>query len=171
MLLVGGAALAILFLLTRKEKSGGHSALAAGQMVSNPKRKSRKARKSRKTRKPRKSRKGRKTRRLRKSRKAVHPRKAHHRKARKSRRARKGPKWRLQSIRLPKSRFTKSQAKAWVKKEGRKHKSVESMKNFWSFRQESPKHFVKSKIRTTFLSRDLGIQGIVGEPAHKARKR
>jgi hypothetical protein len=73
----------------------------------------------------------------------------------------KAPKWRIQTLRFPKSKFSVKKAMAWARKHKYKApKRAEAMKNFWSLRQEASKHF--KKMRTMKLKN--GVTAIVGEP-------
>lgn len=82
----------------------------------------------------------------------------------KSHSKRKSPKWRLQTLRFPKKKFSARKALTWARKHKYKApryiKDIEEMKNFWSIRQVSPKRF--TQMRTMKLKH--GVTAIVGQP-------
>ena len=71
----------------------------------------------------------------------------------------------IQSVIIPKSKFTEKEATEWILDHdfSIKGKRIKNYKNteFYRFRQKPPSHFVKDSIRT--MVKKKGIQFIVGK--------
>lgn len=67
----------------------------------------------------------------------------------------------IQSIIIPKSKYTEAKANAWIKKNNYsdKGKRIKNYKNteFYRFRQRPPGHFKKGTIKTKKLKNGIGI--------------
>ena len=67
----------------------------------------------------------------------------------------------VQSVILPKKKFTEKQATTWVvsNKYTDKGKRIKNYKttNFYRFRQLPPSHFIKNTFRTKILKSGIGI--------------
>ena len=75
----------------------------------------------------------------------------------------------IQSVILPKSKFSESAANAWILKKGfsNKGKRIYNYKttNFFRFRQRPPSHFVKGSFRTKNFKN--GVKVIFGTIPYK----
>ena len=67
----------------------------------------------------------------------------------------------IQSIIIPKSKYTEAKANAWIKKNNYsdKGKRIKNYKTteFYRFRQKPPSHFKKGSIKTKKLKSGIGI--------------
>lgn len=71
----------------------------------------------------------------------------------------------IQSVIIPKDKFTEKQANAWILKNNYsdKGKRIKNYKTteFYRFRQKPPSHFIKTSFKTTKLKN--GVRLVIGK--------